>query len=92
VGTQTHEWGEVQELRNCVCRTTLVLVLEKGEDQVPEPGARWLNRKHQRVAIITQLVTVKRGMLPFVEYRYASSERRHRLSLRGFYQTFTPET
>lgn len=35
VGTQEYPWGEVQELRNCVCNSTMSIVLVEGE---PEEG------------------------------------------------------
>lgn len=30
-GLQKYPWGEVQELRNCTCGTTLSLVLDEGD-------------------------------------------------------------
>jgi len=33
VGYQHYEWGEVQELRNCVCGSTLVVVVIEGEPE-----------------------------------------------------------
>ena len=32
-GIQSLEWGEVLELRNCVCGSTLAKVLEEGEPE-----------------------------------------------------------
>jgi len=88
VGTQTHDWGEVHELRNCVCRTTLVLVLEKGEEQDPEEGARWQSRWTGRVIVITK---IERGAMLPIEYRYVGRRRRQRVTVKEFYQAFTPE-
>lgn len=30
VGLQRYEWGEVQEMRNCFCGSTIVIILEPG--------------------------------------------------------------
>lgn len=33
VGTPVYEWGEKQELRNCVCGSTLAIITEKGRPE-----------------------------------------------------------
>lgn len=33
VGIQKYPWGEVQELRNCVCKSTMTIVLDPGEPE-----------------------------------------------------------
>jgi hypothetical protein len=38
VGKQHYPWGEVQELRNCSCGTTLAYVLEYGTREEPGEG------------------------------------------------------
>ena len=37
VGTQTMPWGEVLELRNCPCGSTLSIVLDEGDFDGWEP-------------------------------------------------------
>jgi len=33
VGYQKYEWGEVQEMRNCVCGSTMVIVIIEGDPE-----------------------------------------------------------
>lgn len=35
------EWGEVQEVRNCTCGSTIVIVIVEGEPEFPEPQTRF---------------------------------------------------
>ena len=79
------EWGEVHEMRNCVCRSTIVMVLEKGETQHPAVGALWRHRTTRRVAEIRAIPG------PRVLYRYTLTRTTGALTFARFYVNFTPE-
>ena len=83
---QTFDWGEVHEMRNCPCGSTIVLVLDDGEQQQPAAGDVWKEKEGAARIRITKIHGT--GV------SYASYPRRVKsrgfMDYADFYKTFTP--
>ena len=89
VGPSRMDWGEVQELRNCVCGSTIAIVLEEGEQQDPVVGDIWKNKTIPSRAA-TQRIKISAVDSTGVAYRYLGKRARGFMPLADFYRSFTP--
>ncbi len=85
VATQRFDWGEVQQMKNCTCGSTMAVVLEPGEKTDPVAGAVWRtkNKSHARVKVIDVTGTG-------VAYKAMRGTTRGFMGLADFYKHFEP--
>jgi hypothetical protein len=85
VGQPRMDWGEVQELRNCSCGSTIAIVLEQGEQQDPVVGAIWQHKANKVPSRVKVTAVEPKG----VSYRHYGGVRGF-MTFAEFYKTFTP--
>jgi hypothetical protein len=85
-GTQRFDWGEVQQLKNCTCGTTLAILLVPGEPQDPVVGAIWKAKNASTHVKITAVTPAG------VAYRTVRGKRREFVPVAEFFNLFTPVT
>ena len=88
VGLQTYDNGEVQEMRNCPCGSSIVIVLDPGETQEPAKGQRWKAKVATRGGHARIYVTSVEST--GVSFKYVARRTRIFLGFEDFYKQFTP--
>lgn len=83
---QTFDWGEIHEMRNCPCGSTIVIVVDRGETQEPKVDDIWKSKEGAAQIKITKL----HGTGVSYKTHPGRGKSRGFRDFADFYKTFTP--